>query len=368
MGYAQRKVANTASKLAHVSSSHLKALPLKQSLLSAGRAVPPTVFDAESWAASQPPPQSTLATFAHRVGLGKVVPSTEIIQQACTHPSFVQLHNQQHPEQPLPATNASLATLGNSLLGLFATEFVNSSYPHLPTRVMKAAVSAHVGPTTCANLAREMGAMPILRWHRSPGSSTQSAVLHSDALASVPRALTALVYQHRSLCSARRFAEKFFFSRVVDLRGMMKFRDPKQTLLATVAKFGRERPVSRLLKETGRFSNSPVFVVGIFSGADKLGEGFGSSLKMAEYRAAEDSLLRLYLTRQPPHLMQLPTSTFPDAPGNVFEANGAESPYSPVSLGDSEVMYGSAGRTGVRTPGARSRAAEAEDDLEDYVL
>jgi len=40
----------------------------------------------------------------------------------------------------------------------------------------------------------------------------------------------------------------------------------------------------RLLKETGRFSNSPVYVVGIFSGADKLGEGNGSSLKMAEYR------------------------------------------------------------------------------------
>ena len=96
-----------------------------------------------------------------------VVPSPDIIQQACTHPSFVQLHTQQHPDQPLPATNASLATLGNSLLGLFATEFVNSSYPHLPTRVMKAAVSAHVGPTTCASLAREMGAMPILRWHRS---------------------------------------------------------------------------------------------------------------------------------------------------------------------------------------------------------
>ena len=40
----------------------------------------------------------------------------------------------------------------------------------------------------------------------------------------------------------------------------------------------------RLLKETGRFSNSPVFVVGIFSGADQLGEGFGASLRMAEYR------------------------------------------------------------------------------------
>ena len=40
------------------------------------------------------------------------------------------------------------------------------------------------------------------------------------------------------------------------------------------------------MKETGRFSNSPIFVVGIYSGADKLGEGFGSSLKMAEFRVS----------------------------------------------------------------------------------
>lgn len=42
--------------------------------------------------------------------------------------------------------------------------------------------------------------------------------------------------------------------------------------------------MSRLLRETGRYSSTPVFVVGIFSGKEQLGEGFGSSLKMAEYR------------------------------------------------------------------------------------
>ena len=62
------------------------------------------------------------------------------------------------------------------------------------------------------------------------------------------------MYQYRSLRSARRFAEKFFFSREVDLRSMIKFRDPKQTLLATVEKFGRERPVSRYV------ARLPVFV------------------------------------------------------------------------------------------------------------
>lgn len=47
---------------------------------------------------------------------------------------------------------------------------------------------------------------------------------------------------------------------------------------------------------------------------------------------------------------------------------GVEGAYAPVLLGDSEVLYGSAGRAGKSVPGARSRAAlEADDDLEDYM-
>lgn len=49
----------------------------------------------------------------------------------------------------------------------------------------------------------------------------------------------------------------------------------------------------RLLRETGRLSSTPIFVVGVFTGKDKLGEGFGSSLKMAEYRVR---LARLHPT------------------------------------------------------------------------
>jgi large subunit ribosomal protein L44 len=73
------------------------------------------------------------------------------------------------PNAPQLATNAHLGALGNALLGLFATEYINASYPYLPTRVLKAAVTAHVGPLTCSNVAQEMGAAPLLRWHREAG-------------------------------------------------------------------------------------------------------------------------------------------------------------------------------------------------------
>jgi large subunit ribosomal protein L44 len=183
--------------------------------------------------------------------------------------------------------------------------------------------------------------------------------MHGDALASVPRAITGLIYQHRSLPSARQFVHSYFLSRQIDLQGMIKFVDPKKTLLEMVQKFDREKPVSRLLKETGRFSNSPVYVVGIFSGADQLGEGHGSSLKMAEFRvrtnidvrllhscslqAAEDALHRVYLTRTPDDLIQLPSSTFPLGIGDVFRID-QEGNYTPPEVSLAEVTYASSGK------------------------
>lgn len=69
--------------------------------------------------------------------------------------------------------------------------------------------------------------------------------MHSDALSSVPRAITALIYQKCSLRSARQFVHSYFLSREIDLRGMLKFRDPKKALLEMVTKLQRERPKSR---------------------------------------------------------------------------------------------------------------------------
>lgn len=184
MSYVPKRLASTAAQLATVSTSHLKAFPPKEAFAAkpssshTGRKLQqqlplqpktePNFFDADAWAALQPPNPASLTAFAHRIGLGKTFPSAaEAVQQACTHPSFVTLYTQHNPGRPAPATNANLATLGNSLLGLFAAEHVNSTFPHLPTRVMKAAVSAYVGGTTCANVAKEMGAAQLLRWKRT---------------------------------------------------------------------------------------------------------------------------------------------------------------------------------------------------------
>lgn len=160
----------------------------------------PQFFDAETWASLQPPNPASLSAFAHRVGLGSLLeaassrpsssasPSpgtsqapTALLQQALTHRSFVPLYQKHNPGEPAPQTNTALASLGNSLLGLFATEYVNAAYPYLPTRVLQAAVTAYVGATTCTTIAKEMGATPLVRWHRLVSVvRTHSGVTLSD--------------------------------------------------------------------------------------------------------------------------------------------------------------------------------------------
>lgn len=162
----QTRFVATAARLPSVAASHLQNFPPHSSLYQ-NSDIPNPSFDPQAWAAAQPPPPSALVAFAHRLGLASVLSSPDLVQQACTHPSFFSLHQKFHPDASRPQTNAQLAPLGNSLMGMFASEFVHAAYPYLPTRVWKAAVTAYVGPATCATVAQEMGASPLVRWHRT---------------------------------------------------------------------------------------------------------------------------------------------------------------------------------------------------------
>lgn len=93
--------------------------------------------------------------------------------------------------------------------------------------------------------------------------------MHDDAVGSVARALTGLLYYAggSSLDDARNFVHAHFLSRSVpvdvtitlknamlkpftrefDLRTLLKFSDPKLALVHTCQKYQRERPVSRLV-------------------------------------------------------------------------------------------------------------------------
>lgn len=138
----------------------------------------------------------------------------------------------------LPETNELLSVLGNSLLGLFGSEYLAQKYPHLPTGGIKNALTAYVGPEALVSVGRELGLAVVndagnansranavvgipIRWSRSapeegdtkvetpvaPGFREgreekkvwrkKQADTWPEAVASVVRALVGLIYQEQ---------------------------------------------------------------------------------------------------------------------------------------------------------------------------
>lgn len=176
-----RRAAAAASVRPSLSSlprSSFPPLELRNAVLK----TPGTVkLNPEEWGSLQKPSPSTISALRARLKLdfptsestsSITLPSSsstanQLLEQALTHPSCLSSFAKYYPDSPLPPTNQSLAAVGNGLLGLFASEHVHATYPHLPNRATKAAVSAFVGPRTLADIAKEWGALPVLRWSRT---------------------------------------------------------------------------------------------------------------------------------------------------------------------------------------------------------
>ncbi|KAK3323444.1 ribonuclease III domain-containing protein [Cercophora scortea] len=113
--------------------------------------------------------------------------------------------------------------------------------------------------------------------------------------ANFARATVGAVYAHCGRETAKAFINAHIMSRTLDLSKLFAFKQPTRELALLCAREDFDHPVARLLSETGRMSRTPVFVVGIYSGMDKLGEGAGPSLDMARFKAAMNALKAWYL-------------------------------------------------------------------------
>ncbi|KAJ4300367.1 54S ribosomal protein L3 mitochondrial [Collariella sp. IMI 366227] len=138
------------------------------------------------------------------------------------------------------------------------------------------------------------------REHLSRRSNTEygneyTRLLAEKAYATCTRAVTGALYAHCGRDAVKAFIRAHVLSRTLDFSALFAFKKPTRELFMLCAREDFEPPVARLLSETGRMSRTPVFVVGIFSGKDKLGEAAGASLNVARHKAAMNALKAWYL-------------------------------------------------------------------------
>ena len=127
------------------------------------------------------------------------------------------------------------------------------------------------------------------------GDPDEKLQIAFDVHASFVRAVVGAIYTHCGREAVKSFVRAHIQSRQLDLSKLFWFDKPTGELAKLCAREEFEKPVARLLSETGRLSRTPVFVVGIFSGQDKLGEGAAASLEAARTKAAINALKAWYL-------------------------------------------------------------------------
>lgn len=251
--------------------------------------------------------------------------------------------------------NQSLAILGGDLTSYYMAEYIMAKYPRIPMVVFYAAQAAYVGDKSLNTVASEWGVEiagepggevdpGLLQFKRAPiGTPTDAIVdpsrpyknrrgevksdwrrgmpsrnIYDDefgdvknvelpdgqrlpiatleqASASFVRALFGAIYVHAGSAATYDFFKSHFLSRHLDLSALFTFKQPTRDLSRLCAREGFESPVARMESETGRMSRHPVFVVGVYSGRDKLGEGAGASLDEARFRASVAALKGWYL-------------------------------------------------------------------------
>ncbi|KAH6572504.1 hypothetical protein BASA50_010689 [Batrachochytrium salamandrivorans] len=246
------------------------------------------------------------SAFAARTGIAFDNP--DILKLVMTHKSA---HDQ---------CNSRYQYLGETVLKTFVSEYVLAKYPLMEIDAASKVIEAYSSINVASNVGQIFGVHLLMRWKGNAGvRETPTDDGAFIVRASVMFALIGAVYQHQGPAAARNLIHKHFISRATDvdaiLDAQLKISKPRKLLAITLKNLGKPKPISRLLGETGRLSARSVFLVGVYSGIEKIGDGYGSSIKMAEQRACIDALNKHYMTEV--KNIKLPSETDEESEDNI---------------------------------------------------
>ncbi len=182
-----------------------------------------------------------------------------------------------------------LEFLGDRVLGLAVADMLYTSYPDEPEGKLSHRLNALVSGATCADVARDLGAGPLIalgKQARSDGAAESDNVL-GDVMESIIGAL----FLDQGIATARSFVESHWRERIA-LAGQAP-RHPKSLLQEWAASTGKRPPVYETLSKTGP-AHSRTFEVQVSVKGLEPVTATAPSKQEAETRAAK-SFLEKYI-------------------------------------------------------------------------
>lgn len=233
--------------------------------------------------------RTELAALASRLGYPKDgLPS---LLQALTLKPFVEACSSGSPDTDR-VDNSRLSALGASALQLYLVEHLYCTFPRLQGGDILSLCAALSNPTTLAVLGERLGVVDLIRTTHCLYNPTQVRVI-GRAVAAVVGA----VYVDHGSAAARELVRHLVVAELVekDAKELICFQHPKLVLTEVLKQRNSPPPVTRIVRESGRLTHFPTFVVGVYSGDKCLGEGAGTSIKRAESEALGAALREYFL-------------------------------------------------------------------------
>lgn len=259
------------------------------------------------------------SAFLHRIGFAQIGITPADVSLALRHPAL-------HPDALATSHKfEDLSLLGTRVLTYFVNEYIQNRFPKLPKDSQLLAKSIFLAPKNLILVARSFGLeYSLLEFEGLPHAhfptigqtlaanrkkffpyakklkekSAETEVKVSQIMTETFMALLGTLAKHENnggLAAVRRFLDAHLFSATFETSRLVKPKYPILNLTEVMLSRGQLEPTFRLLHESGRTSNSSMFVVGVFSGPEMLAEGYGPSLNVAEHRAATEALRKMFL-------------------------------------------------------------------------
>ncbi len=207
--------------------------------------------------------------------------NSDLLASALTHRSYLNENRSFRLSH-----NERLEFLGDAVLELVSTEYLYENYPH-PEGELTNFRSALVNYKILADIARRLGLEEFLQMSRGEAKDTGRA--RQVILANAIEAVIGAIYLDQGYEAAKEFILREIIIELPSIINKGAYLDPKSKLQEIVQEKRGVTPVYDVLSESGP-DHDKVFVVGVFLGSKKVGQGSGPSKQEAEVSAAENAL------------------------------------------------------------------------------
>lgn len=214
----------------------------------------------------------------------ELIKNKALLDEALTHRSFSQ-------ELKLELQDFErLEFLGDALLDFFIAETLMRHYPKDSEGILSKKRASLVNEEVLAQKSKNMGLDQKIKL--GPAEARSGGALKNSLLSNVFESVLAALYLDQGHQSAQIWLSDVFENDIKNL-GTAEYEKDYKTRFQEVAQSEMKKtPIYKLISETG-LSHQKQFQVEVYVGDEIWGEGFGTSKKKAEQKAAEQAILKL---------------------------------------------------------------------------